>query len=101
MKKTSAAIGAFLLMAACATAQAADDKAAQSAISDAKAAAKKAASIGGQWRDTGKIIEKAEKAAAGGDLAKAIKLAKQAKFQAEAGYKQATNQAARSYPPKF
>lgn len=77
---------------------AADDPAA--AIAAAKEAQKKAASIGGEWRDIGKFLKKAEEAAKGGDTKKALKLAKKAKFQAEAGYKQAEHQAeaAKDFP---
>ncbi|OOZ42371.1 hypothetical protein BOW53_00015 [Solemya pervernicosa gill symbiont] len=62
------------------------------AIEAAKAAAKKAASVKGEWRDTGKIIKGAVKAAEAGDEAKAIKLAHKAQLQGELGYIQATTQ---------
>lgn len=58
------------------------------AIAAAKAAQKKAASVGGVWRDVGKFIKTAEKMASGGDFDKAMTLANQAKFQSEAGYEQ-------------
>ncbi len=46
------------------------------AIKQAKAAQKEAASLGFEWRDTGKIIKNAEVAAKEGNDKKAIKLAK-------------------------
>lgn len=69
----------------------APDEAAQ-AIAAAKAAMKKASEAGGLWRDTGKILKKAEAAAAAGDKAKAVKLATQARRQAELGEAQAHQQ---------
>jgi len=65
----------------------------------AKSAQKVAADAGFEWRDLGKVIKKAEKAAAKGQLPKAIKLAKKAHFQGEAGQAQAINQA--SAAPRF
>ncbi len=58
------------------------------AISAAKAANAKAKAENYEWRDTGKLIKKAEKAMKAGDNAKAIKLANQAKLQAENAVKQ-------------
>ena len=54
------------------------------AIKAAKAAQKEASSLGFEWRDTGKTIKKAEKAAKAGDEKKAIKLAKIITDQIEA-----------------
>ncbi len=59
------------------------------ALGAAKAAIKEAGSHGGEWRDTGKILKSAEKAAEAGDYEKAINLANTAKYQAEAGKSQA------------
>ncbi|GMR08386.1 MAG: hypothetical protein BMS9Abin26_1391 [Gammaproteobacteria bacterium] len=59
------------------------------AIKAASAAKKKAASVGGEWRNTGKFIKKAKKAAKKGHFKKAIKLANKAKREGELGYKQA------------
>ena len=59
------------------------------AVAEAKAAIKKAESVGGEWRDTGKFLKEAEEAAAAGDMDKAMKLVSKAKFQAEMGYDQA------------
>jgi nucleoid-associated protein YgaU len=58
------------------------------AIAAAKAANKRAQNENYEWRDTGKLIKKAEKALADGDDAKAIKLANQARRQAENAVKQ-------------
>ncbi len=71
---------------------AADKAAADSAIAAAKSAQKAAAEAGGEWRDTGKIIEKAEKAAADGNFGTAMKLAEQAKDQGMLGKEQASAQ---------
>lgn len=57
-------------------------------ISDAKQASKKAKSVGNEWRDTGKLIKKAEAAAKKGDNENAMKLASKAKTEAELAYKQ-------------
>jgi len=58
------------------------------AIANAKAAMKKAKAVGYLWRDTGKFIKKAEKAAKGGNEGKAVKLANKARSQAEMAVKQ-------------
>jgi len=63
--------------------------AAEKAIAAAEAARKKAKSVGGEWRDIGKIIKKAKKALKAGDDKKAIKLANKARRQGEIGYAQA------------
>lgn len=62
---------------------------AESAIAAAAAACKKAASVGGEWRDSGKFIKQAKEALKEGDEAKAIKLANKARQQCELGYEQA------------
>ena len=58
----------------------------------AKAALKKADSVGGAWRDTAKMIKKAEKLLTDGDTEAAIKQAKKAKDQGMLGYDQAVTQ---------
>lgn len=76
-----------------ATAAPMGDKAAyETAIAAAKADQRKAASVGGEWRDTGKVIKEAEEAAAKGDFAKAAKLAEKAAFEGRMGYEQALGQ---------
>ena len=69
-----------------------DKAAAESAIAAAESARKKAASIDGEWRDTGKMIKKAQAALKAGDFAKATKLAKNAEKQGKLGYEQAQAQ---------
>lgn len=59
---------------------------------EAEAARKKAASVGMEWRDIGKFLDTAKKAAEGGDFETAIKLAEKAKTQGELGYQQAMAQ---------
>lgn len=76
-----------------------DTGAATAAISAAKAARSKAASVGGEWRDTGKMIKKAEKLAKEGKGDEAVKLAKAAELQGNAGYEQAMGQKAAA--PRF
>jgi len=61
---------------------------AANAIAAAKAANSKAKKENYEWRDTGKMIKKAEKAMADGDDAAAIKLANKAQRQAENAVKQ-------------
>lgn len=72
---------------------------AKAAIADAKAAQKSAKSVGGEWRDTGKTIKKAEAALKAGDFANATKLANKAKFEGEMGKKQAMEQKNATMPP--
>ena len=65
---------------------------AEDAIADAKAAEKQAASVGGEWRDTGKMIKKAEKLLSEGKTQEALDLARAAEAQGMLGYMQATAQ---------
>jgi len=64
----------------------------EAALAGAKAEIKKASAVGGEWRDTGKILKKAEKAAAEGNYGNATKMAEKAKFQAIKGQEQAASQ---------
>lgn len=64
----------------------------EAALAAAKAEIKKASAVGGEWRDTGKLLKKADKAAADGDYGTATKLAEKAKFQAIKGQEQAASQ---------
>lgn len=64
----------------------------EEAVTAAEAARKKAASVGGEWRDTGKLIKKARAAAEMGEYAKAVELATTARKQGELGYEQAMGQ---------
>ncbi len=74
------------------TAMAADKKAAQSAIDKAETSRQHAASVDGEWRDTGKLIKKAKVALETGEVDKAIKLARKAERQGSYGYEQAVSQ---------
>jgi len=65
---------------------------AEDAIADAKAAQKQAHSVGGEWRDTGKMIKKAEKLLSEGKSDEAEKMARAAEAQGMLGYMQATSQ---------
>lgn len=98
MKKLPTIVAATLLgfsMTACATGDASKSAAAggaEAAISAAKAANKGAKSVGYEWRDTGKMIKKAEKLAKEGKTEEAIKLAKKAEMQGKVAQKQAASQ---------
>ena len=61
-------------------------------VKEAKASIKKAKSVGGEWRDSGKFLKKAKKAAKSGDMKKAMKLAKKAQGQGKMGYDQAVDE---------
>ena len=65
---------------------------AEKAIAAAKDAQKQAASVGGEWRDTGKMIKKAEELLKAGKTEEAAKMAEAAEAQAMLGYIQATSQ---------
>lgn len=69
--------------------------AAKNAIYSAKIKNARAKRAGYEWRDTGKLIEEAEAAAAKGDNDEAISLARKAKAQAEIALKQAEIEKAR------
>ena len=84
--------------ASTATAAAGSQQAYEEALAGAKAAIEKAGTAGGEWRDTGKILDKAEEAAAAGDYATATKHANSAMFQAKMGYEQAQQQATTGNP---
>ena len=65
---------------------------AQMMIEQAEKSRKRAASVEGEWRDTGKIIKQAQAALKKGEYDEAMKLAKKAKMQGEMGYQQAVSQ---------
>ena len=81
--------------------QAGSDGEVQKAIQEAKAAYKKADSVQGGWVNTPKLIKKAEAFAAKGDKAKALKLAAEAKKEAELGYAQAVHERENWSPPPY
>lgn len=102
MKRTvwAAALAVTFVLTGCntqttkeAAAPGADQAAYEAALANAKAEQKKAAAMGGEWRDTGTMIKNAESAAAAGDYAKAKKLADQAAAQGRIGQQQAAEQA--------
>lgn len=70
----------------------ADKASYEKSLAAAKEAQKKAASVGGEWRDVGSFIKDAEKAAEGGDYKTALKMSKRARVQGELGYEQAMEQ---------
>ena len=59
---------------------------------EAKEARMRAAQVGGEWRDVGKILADAKKAADAGDMDKAVGLATMARDHSELGYHQAISQ---------
>jgi rhodanese-related sulfurtransferase len=65
---------------------------AEDAIAAAEEARKKAASVGGEWRDTGKMIKQATSLLDTREYTKAIGIAEKAKQQGELGYEQAMGQ---------
>ena len=91
MKKIALAVLVGSLTVA-GTTVAANKGSAEAAIAAAKASQKAAGSVGGEWRDTGKIIKNAEKAAADGNYGEAEKLAKKAEAQGKLGKEQALSQ---------
>lgn len=60
----------------------------EDALADAHAATKRAADVGYEWRDTGKILKKAEQAATAGNDDQAIALARKAEEQSKDAYAQ-------------
>ena len=65
----------------------------QKAIAEAKDAFKQADSVGGAWRDTTKMIKRAEKLLGEEQYQKALEVAREAEAQGMLGYMQATSQA--------
>ena len=82
------AMTAALTLAACATGPSMTEQQANNAISAAKSELNKAKNIDYAWRDTGKMIKAAEKAAKKGEYDKAVDLANEAKMQSEIAQKQ-------------
>ncbi len=86
----SVALLSLGLITGCAsTEEASDSSSAEKAIAAAKAANAEAKAVNYEWRDTGKIIKKAEKKLAAGDEDGALKLANKAKAQAVTAVAQA------------
>ncbi|MEJ2403485.1 MAG: SoxXA-binding protein [Candidatus Thiodiazotropha sp.] len=97
-KKTtffSTMIIAGLLCCCFSSATLADDISAakvQQLIDAAESARKEAASVGGEWRDTGKMIKKSKGLLEKGEYVAAAKLANKAAKQGRLGYEQAVSQ---------
>lgn len=66
--------------------------AAEDAIAAAKEARMQAKSVGGEWRDTGELIKKAEKLLKAGKAKQAEEMAREAEAQGMLGYMQAISQ---------
>jgi hypothetical protein len=81
------------------TMEARDTQEVQQAINNAKIAIDKTNQVGGLWRDTEEMLSSAEQAASKGDLTTAMKLANEARVQAELGYEQHLSQ--RNAKPPF
>ena len=93
---------AVLLLASAGGPALADDAAAfEEALAAAEAARAKAASVSGEWRDTGKMIKQARVLAADGDFAAAVALANRAEHQGLRGYEQMTSQAGKVGPEPY
>ena len=71
---------------------------AETAIAAAEAARKKADAVGGEWRDTAKMIKDAGEQLKSGQFDAAVKLANKAKQQGELGYAQAISQKGATFP---
>ncbi|MEN8180109.1 MAG: SoxXA-binding protein [Pseudomonadota bacterium] len=106
IKRMIKVLSAALLMSVCLSTQAqeaapaADPNIAraQGMIADADKARKKAASVEGEWRDTGKMLKQAKAALKKGDHVKAMKLAAKAHKQGVLGQQQAMDQKALRMP---
>ncbi|MEN8174466.1 MAG: hypothetical protein ABFS23_01800 [Pseudomonadota bacterium] len=67
----------------------------------AEAAQKKAASVGGEWRDVGKFLKQANAAAKSGDYETAVKQATKARRHGELGHEQAVAQQGKDVTPSM
>jgi len=98
LKLTSLIVLVFAVAVGCSSttdSSGSNEQAAKDAIAAAKKANKDAKAVGYEWRDTAKIIKKAEKALADEDYDKAIKLANKARRQAENAIAQEQSERAR------
>ena len=86
------ALLAFSLTACAADSTSSGGGSAEAAISAAKSASDAANKMGAGWRDTGKMIKKAEELAKAGKTEEAIKLAKTAEMHSKAAQEQAASQ---------
>ncbi len=101
MRFFAPALAALTLSLVAPVALATDQMDFEKAHEAAVAAKKKAASVGGEWRDTGKILKKAKTLAKSGDYEAAIKLARKAEHQGHQGYEQMVSQAGKVGPEPF
>ena len=101
MKATTSLFLACALGLGGATALAADKADFDKAYEAAEAARKKAASVSGEWRDTAKIMKKAQEQAKAGDFKEAVRLARQAEHQGHQGYEQMTKQVGKVGPDPY
>jgi len=103
LAKTASTILLVALLSACAstTEKGSGNPDLERLIEDAEEAIDKAASIGGEWRDSRTILDKAREAGQRGELEQATKLAEQAKKQGEMGYQQAQEQKISASPWLF
>ena len=74
---------------------------AKAMLKEAKGNRAKAAEVGGEWRDVGKMIKKAKKALKKGDYKRSVKLAKRAAEQGQLGYEQMVRQKGKVGNPSF
>lgn len=88
----SLAFGFFLSLGLAATSQSATVAEFNAAIIEANDLRKQARQLKHEWRDTAKILRKAQEAAQEGDLDKAMKLVAEAKNQSEAAIFQANRE---------
>ena len=94
-----AGVLAVVMLAGLPTSAFADEKTEfEAAWAEADAARKKAASVGGEWRDTGKMLKQAKAAWEAGEHEKATKLVEKAKTQGELGYEQAMKEKGADMP---
>lgn len=73
----------------------------KAAIDAAKTSQAAAAAVGGEWRDVGKFLKKAEELGAAGEFDKAVKLAKKADTQSQLGKAQMEGQTNLDFPAYF
>lgn len=76
----------------------AEETAVEQAIAAAESARQRAASVGGEWRDTALLIARAKELARAGQIQQAIELADQARRQGELGYEQALREQQADFP---
>ncbi len=95
------ALFSTIALLGCTTIQATGANDVTQAITEAKAAQKKADALEGGWVSTDKLIKKAEQAAAKGDNKKALQLAEKAKKEAKLAQAQAEHEQKHWTPPPY